>query len=275
MTMMRYLLPAALILSVTGCAGADERSEEVAVDESAKAAEGKFGDVTFRRLAPGVWLHSAYHTTQDFGTVVSNGLVVENGDSAILIDTAWDDAQTRSILGWARERLGRPILAAITTHAHSDKMGGMTALHEAGVRTFASRLSNGDAPGRGLTPATTSLDFDSGGWLAPASRKDAAPLGKLRVFYPGAGHTHDNIVVAIPAASIVFGGCLIRPPESTDMGNVADGDLPHWGIAAEAVGKAFPDAQVVVPSHGPPAGRELLALTSDLARKARAAQHPS
>jgi len=266
--MIRYLLPTALILSTTACAAADQPSEKIVASEAADAA-GEFGGVTFRRIAPGVWLHSAYHTTGSFGSVVSNGLVVENGDSAILIDTAWDDAQTRSILQWARERLRRPIAAAITTHAHSDKMGGMKVLHEAGVKTFAPRLSNADAPGRGLTPASTSLDFERDGWLTPASRKDAVPLGDLRVFYPGAGHTRDNIVVAIPGASIIFGGCLIRPPESTDMGNVADGNLSHWDAAAEAVGKAFPDARIVIPSHGPPAGRELLTLTADLARKAR------
>lgn len=264
--MLRHFLCGFLILATPACAPAKERA-----DTPAANANDELGGVIFRRIAPGVWLHSAYHT-MTAGPVVSNGLIIENGDTAVLVDTAWDDAQTRSILQWARERLHRPVTAAIATHAHADKMGGMKALRDAGVKTFAARLSNRDAPPRGLTPAEVSLDFDGEGWLTPASCKDAAALGRLRVFYPGAGHTRDNIVVAVPEASIVFGGCLIRPPGSTDMGNTADGDLSHWDAAAEAVGSAFPDARVVIPSHGPPSGRELLTLTADLARQRRAAK---
>lgn len=264
--MLRHFLLGLLILSAPACAPAEKRADTPAAD-----AGGELGGVTFRRIAPGVWLHSAYRTMAS-GPVVSNGLVVENGDTAVLVDTAWDDAQTRSILQWARERLRRPVTAAIATHAHADKMGGMKALRDAGVKTFAARLSNQDAPARGLIPAEVSLDFDNGGWLTTASREDAAVLGRLRVFYPGAGHTRDNIVVAVTDASIVFGGCLIRPPGSTDMGNTADGDLSHWDAAAEAVGSAFPDARTVIPSHGPPSGRELLTLTADLARRTRVAK---
>jgi glyoxylase-like metal-dependent hydrolase (beta-lactamase superfamily II) len=261
--MLRILLLGLLPLTAAACAPASPRAEWAAAD-----AAGELGGVTFRQLAPGVWLHSEYRAMAS-GPVVSNGLVVENGDSAVLVDTAWDDAQTLAILQWARDRLRRPVTAAIATHAHADKMGGMKALRDAGVETFAARRSNEDAPARGLTPAAVSLDFAAGGWLTPASARTAAPLGKLRVFYPGAGHTRDNIVVGVAGTAIVFGGCLIRPPGATDMGNTADGDLSHWAAAAAATAAAFPQARVVVPSHGPPAGRELFGLTARLARAAR------
>lgn len=262
-TLRRCLLGLA-VLAVASCTPAKQPAAVRTAD-----AAGEFGGVTFRSIAPGVWLHTEYHTLPDSGTVRSNGLVVESGKHSVLVDTAWDDAQTRAILDWARDKLRRPVSAAVVTHAHSDKMGGMVALREAGVATFASRLTNLDAPARGLTPAEVSLDFDSGGWLTPASAKSAAPLGPLRLYYPGAGHTRDNIVVGVPKTEILFGGCLIRPPDASSMGNTADGDLSHWDIAAQAAGAAFPDARRVVPSHGEVAGRELLELTARLARSAR------
>jgi glyoxylase-like metal-dependent hydrolase (beta-lactamase superfamily II) len=262
--MLRIFLVGLLSLAAASCAAASPRAGIAATD-----AAGEWDGVAFRRLAAGVWLHSEYRAVPGFGPVVSNGLIVEHGDGAILVDTAWDDAQTRAILQWARGRLRRPVTAAIVTHAHADKMGGMAALHAAGVTTFAARLTNADAPGRGLIPAQVPLDFDARGWLTPASARVAAPLAGLRVFYPGAGHTRDNIVVGIARDAILFGGCLIRPAGATDMGNTADGDLSHWAEAAAAAAAAFPAATIVVPSHGPPAGRELLGSTARLARAAQ------
>lgn len=269
------LLPL-LLLAVTACGSERPQPAETASPtQPASVAHEQVHElrgVTFRTIAPGVWLHSAYKTMPGWGEVISNGLVVEDGNRTVLVDTAWDDDQTRAILQWARETLGRPVVAAVFTHAHSDKMGGVAALHEAGVATFAARLSNEDAPKRKLLPAGTALDFAPDGWLTAASTKAAAALGPVRLFYPGPGHTRDNIVAGLPQAGILFGGCLIRPGDSTDMGNTADGDLSHWGTAAAAAGRAFPEARIVVPSHGPPAGRELLTLTATLADRAGGAR---
>ena len=64
---------------------------------------------------------------------------------------------------------------------------------------------------------------------------------------------------------MLFGGCLIRPGDATDMGNTADGDVDHWAQAVRNVAEAFPDAEIVIPSHGPKGGRDLLDHTIDLA----------
>lgn len=90
-----------------------------------------------------------------------------------------------------------------------------------------------------------------------ASRRIAGKIG-LKDFYPGPGHTRDNIVIYYAPAKVLFGGCLIRPGGATDLGNTADGDVANWADAAREVAAEFPDAEIVIPSHGPPGGRELL-----------------
>jgi len=50
------------------------------------------------------------------------------------------------------------------------------------------------------------------------------------------------------------------------MGNTDDADIAHWDDAVVAVEARYPDARIIVPSHGPPGGRELLRHTIDLAR---------
>ncbi|WP_230467380.1 subclass B1 metallo-beta-lactamase [Lujinxingia vulgaris] len=222
---------------------------------------GERAEVVFEELVPGVWLHLSHRRVEPWGDVPSYGLVVEREDGALLIDSAWTDAQTAEILAWTEDVLDSRVTDAVFTHAHADKMGGVGMLRERGVKTYAAYDSNQLAVERGLVPAEHAIAFGAEGEFR---------LGPAVVFDPGAGHTEDNIVVGLPEHGILFGGCLIRPAGATDAGNTADADLEHWDRAVEAVARRFEGLEVVVPSHGPPGGRELLALTIRLVRETRA-----
>jgi metallo-beta-lactamase class B len=215
--------------------------------------------VTLAPLADGVWLHTSSKDVPPWGSVLSHGLVVATPEGALVVDTTWDDASTETLLAEARRVAGARVRAVVATHAHDDKMGGMRAVRAAGIRSYAHAFSNADAPARGLAPASDVL-------FADGSRDFA--LAGVEVFHPGAGHTRDNLVVYVPSARVLFGGCLVRPGAATDLGNVADGDVAHWAEAVRAVAARFPDARIVVPSHGAAGGRELLAHTLALAEKA-------
>jgi glyoxylase-like metal-dependent hydrolase (beta-lactamase superfamily II) len=216
------------------------------------------GGVVFEQLADAVWMHTSYKELPGWGPVPSNGLVVVSGGEAVLVDTAWNDEQTGAILDWAAEELRSPIARAVFTHAHEDKMGGVAAVRARGVQTFAHPLSNAAAALHDLEPAEYTLSFDQDG-LA----ESPAPLV---VYYPGPGHTQDNIVVEVPGTKVLFGGCLIRPPESTSLGNTTDANIGNWDDAVINVKERFPNAEIVVPSHGRPGGRELFDLTVKLAK---------
>lgn len=221
-------------------------------------------DVRVTPLASNVWMHTSYEEIAPWGRIPTNGLVVVGTDAVVLVDTAWSDAQTAKVLAWARHTLGRPITHAVLTHAHRDKMGGVGALHDAGVETWAAPQTNLDALQRGLVPARKALAFD-------ASHVASLPAG-LVAFDPGPGHTRDNIVVA--HGDVLFGGCLIRPPGAKGLGNTADADVGHWDEAVRAVARRFARATIVVPSHGPPAGAELLTHTIELVERAQIRPSP-
>ena len=215
------------------------------------------------KIAEGVWIHKSYGMAGKWGKVLSQGLVVKNDGGVFLVDTAWNDADTEKLLKLIEAETDELPKAAIVTHAHADKMGGMGALHAHDIKTFAHAFSNEDAPARGLAPATTGLSLSEN--AADASLGDG-----LTILYPGAGHTRDNTVVYYAPAKVAFAGCLIRPGEAKDMGNTADGDVGHWAQAVRNVADAFPDAEIVIPSHGPMGGRELLDHTIELAEAAAA-----
>ena len=224
----------------------------------ARAAEPLTRANEYRQIAPTVWVHTTYKDLGDGVPFPSNGLLVQVSDELLLVDTAWSDAQTRKILEWAESTLGIPVTRAVVTHAHDDKMGGMEALDELEIETFASSQTNRAAAKRGLTPAQHEID------LAPSLQL----LEGVEAFYPGPGHTSDNIVVFVAQAKVLFAGCLVRPAEATTLGNTADADVDHWAEAVEQVAMRFPEAEVVVPSHGAWGDRSLLDHTIDLAEQA-------
>jgi metallo-beta-lactamase class B len=213
------------------------------------------GDLEVRPLADGVWLHVSTKELPGIGRYPSNGLVVLAPGGAILIDTPWTEDQTRLLLAWAEARQ-TPIRAAIVTHAHDDRMGGVGVLRAAGVPVTGLALTAARAPAAGLTPPDVLLD----GEVTPLRL-----LGEdLEVFYPGPAHAPDNVVVWLPRAGVLVGGCMVKPADATSLGNVADADVPGWRTAIAKVAARYPAARVVVPGHGAPGGAELLGHTAAL-----------
>jgi metallo-beta-lactamase class B len=227
---------------------------------------------SLEKIAEGVWIHKSYENFEPWGAILSQGLVLKTDAGVILVDTAWNDEDTERLLKLIELEIGASPSAAVVTHAHQDKMGGMNALHDAGIQTWAYELTNEDAPGRNLTPAQgwfgntfagEASDFQFDGVISGA-RIDSG----LMTFIPGPGHTRDNIVVYYAPAKIVFGGCLIRPGKSKNLGNTADADVANWADAVRSVAAEFPDAETIIPSHGPKGGRDLFDHTIALAEAA-------
>jgi len=230
-----------------------------AADKSEGAEQTALPEPSLEKIAENVWIHKSYEIIKPWGPILSQGLVVKTDAGLILVDTAWNDEDTERLLELIAKETGALPISAILTHAHRDKMGGMGALHEAGIETFAHKYTNEDAPKRGLTPAKTIVLENS----ALSAIDDG-----LTLFYPGAGHTRDNIVVYYAPANVLFGGCLIRPGNANSLGNTADADVTNWADAVRKVATQFPDADIIIPTHGPMGGRELLDHTIALAEAA-------
>lgn len=218
-------------------------------------------------IAENVWVHKSYKHIAPWGPILSQGMVVKTSAGVFLIDTAWHDADTEKLLDLIIEATGEKPGAAIITHAHDDKMGGVGALNAHGVKTVMHRWTHDDAPARNLETSALAASVTLFEDAAPGTVVPVAD-GELLIQYPGAGHTRDNIVVYHRPTNVLFGGCLIRHAIANSLGNIADGKVRAWAGSARTVAGAFPDAAIVIPSHGPVGGPELLAHTIALAEKA-------
>lgn len=228
-------------------------ARSVATDIAAgypSVAEIPPGEVRLREVRNGVWVHVA---TQDFnGTPFpSNGLIVRDGDGLLLIDTAWGGENTAALLAAIEAEIGRPVLRSLSTHFHDDRVGGVDTLRAAGVTTFATPLTRRLAEAEGSEVPDRDLDG-----LAEAGA--AVRFGPVEVFYPGAAHAPDNVVVYVPEARVLFGGCAVHEAARSTPGNLSHADLASWPAAIRRIQAEYPEAEVVVPGHGVPGGLELL-----------------
>jgi metallo-beta-lactamase class B len=254
----------ALLTALAACEAQEQRParpDPAPAEPSAARPVGEAPSPMLERLAERVWLHKSYKHVEPYGLVLSQGLVIASEGGAVLVDTAWTDEDTEIILDLVRLEIGETPVAAILTHAHEDKMGGVGALMARGIPSFAHPLANVDAALRGLLPAQ--------GAIPSHGNEERLLDGDIVVFFPGAAHTRDNLVVYFAPSRVLFGGCMIRPGDSRNLGNTADADIDNWASAARAVAERFPQADIVVPSHGAPGGRELIDVTVGLAERAR------
>lgn len=245
--MQRLLLLAPLLLSFCGTA---RNPQQIRIAENISAEQ----------LAPDIYLYTATSEIQGHGPVPSNGVVVVCKDEAILLDSPTDDVQTETLVGWISEKLHARVSVFIPNHWHSDCMGGLECLHAHGVRSYASLRTVQDAQREGKPipqhAFTDSLHLELNGTAVDCH-------------YLGGGHSDDNIVVWIPAAKLLFGGCMVKDAEATGIGNTSDAVMAEWPVTLTRILEKFPDARIVVPGHGRPGGPELLRRTRELVEESR------
>jgi glyoxylase-like metal-dependent hydrolase (beta-lactamase superfamily II) len=218
---------------------------------AAPAASTDLGrGASVRPLAPDVWLYVSERASDG---VASNSLVVSLPGGPLLVDPPWGDPQTDKVLDWVQRALGRPVAGAVSTHSHEDRTGGVAALRRRGIATGALQLTVELTRAAGKT--APDVLFASGAF---------SDTRGFEVFFPGAGHAPDTIVVWFPKQRVLFGGCLVKSEESTDLGFVGDADLAQWPAAIEAVRARYPEAHMVIPGHGPPGTVRALERTLEL-----------
>jgi metallo-beta-lactamase class B len=194
-------------------------------------------------LTDRVYVHTTFGIYQNTA-IPANGLIIRTDDGVVIVDTGWDTKEntenTRQLLRWIADSLRQPVRFCIVTHAHDDRVGGIGELRRAGVRAIS-------------TPSTAQKAVQAG-YDAPEgvlSNDTTFTIGKvpIRCYFPGAGHTSDNIVVWLPDQQILHGGCFVKSVAAFGLGNLADANTAEWANSVRRVQNQFGTARIVVPGH--------------------------
>lgn len=183
----------------------------------------------------------------------ANSLLVRSGKEIALIDAPWSDYQADLINRKSIELFGKPITKAVFTHFHNDRVGGANFLLNMGVKCYTSKATAELA-------ARDSVIITPGVFI-PMENFDV--MG-VELYYPGAGHTTDNIVAYLTNEKILFGGCFVKSLESMSLGNLADADVKAWAASAKNLKTKYGTAKIVIPGHGEAGGPELIDRTLQL-----------
>jgi glyoxylase-like metal-dependent hydrolase (beta-lactamase superfamily II) len=65
-------------------------------------------------------------------------LIIHSEAKILMVDTAWNDEQTKLILDWIEKKLKSRPLMTLITHYHEDRLGGIGEVHRRGIKTFSS-----------------------------------------------------------------------------------------------------------------------------------------
>ncbi|MFA6113063.1 MAG: MBL fold metallo-hydrolase [Sphingomonas sp.] len=200
--------------------------------------------VWVEKLAPAIWVTCFSFDTPDLGWVPCNGLIMGSGTGATIVDTGNTWKQGDLLVKAARRLTGEPVRQAIATHFHGDRTGGMAAMAEAGIPVLAH-------------PFTVGLAITYGERVPQPVKgleKGAVDFGSFELFYPGPGHTRDNITVWHKEARCLFGGCLLRATTDKQIGSRGDADMGNYLSTIDRLAKRYPGRKITVPGHGAIAG---------------------
>ena len=170
----------------------------------------------------------------------ANGLYLVTNAGVVMIDTPWDTTQFQPLLDAIKVRHNSNVVMCIATHSHDDRTGGLEFLKRKGVKTFTSRATDEISKARGNKRAAFLFDKDT-----------VFTVGNytFQTIYAGAGHTKDNIVIWFEEDRIIYGGCLIKSTEATNMGYTGDADLAAWPKTIRNIKQQCVRPRYVIPGH--------------------------
>jgi metallo-beta-lactamase class B len=211
-------------------------------------------DLVIIQIAENSFQHISYLQTNDFGNVPCNGLIVKNGNEAIVFDTPTSNETSEELIKWIKETLHCKINAIVPTHFHNDCLAGLQAFHENDIPSYAyfktielAKENDFILPTNSFTELLT----------LKVGNEDVI------VKYFGEGHTKDNVVGYFPSENVLFGGCLIKELDAS-KGYLGDATIAEWSRTVERIKKEYPNLKMVVPGHGEQGDSKLLDYTIQL-----------
>ena len=237
----RILLLSAIALSACGDPSSHNHGHETE-DNFLTQLQADY-PVTLSKVGDKTWVHTTNYTLPGQNPIPSNGLVYIDGDEVTLIDGAWGELATLSLIEKVKAETGLPVTKMIVTHHHADRTAGVDAAEYVGVEI----ITHPDTPALAARSGWPAPNTSVAALLNPGSR---TKVGTVEVAYPGPGHAVDNLVVYIPSEKILYGGCAVRGAGTKSLGNIRDADLETWPKSLQWTKSTYKDAVLVVPGHG-------------------------
>lgn len=174
----------------------------------------------------------------------ANGMYVVTSKGVVMLDCPWDSTQYQPLLDSIQAKHNKRVVMCLATHFHEDRTGAFDYYREKGIKTFATKET--DILCQRKKEKRAEITF-----LKNTTFRVGEKTGeyKFNTSFSGEGHTADNIVVWFPKYKILYGGCLIKSTEATDLGNLEDANVAAWKKTMKNLKKKYKKAKYVIPGH--------------------------
>ena len=128
----------------------------------------------------------------------------------------------------------------IATHFHEDRTGGLEYYKARGIKTYTTKQTDELSKEKGMKRAEFLIDRDT-----------SFAIGKytFQTYYPGQGHSPDNIVIWFDKQKILYGGCMIKSTEATDLGYWGDANVKEWSVSIGKIQQKFKQPKYIITGH--------------------------
>ncbi|MGZ3838623.1 MAG: BlaB/IND/MUS family subclass B1 metallo-beta-lactamase [Flavisolibacter sp.] len=220
------------------------------------------GGLKISPLTGDFYIYTTYHSYKG-SMVPANGMYLVTKDGAVILDTPWDTTQFQPLLDsiWARH--GKNVVCCISTHFHEDRTAGLEYYSQQGIKTFASRRTDELCKEHYQKRAACIFEKDTVFKVGEYS---------FQTYFPGQGHTADNIVVWFEKQRILYGGCLVKSMEDDSLGNLADANVKDYPATLEKVQKKCKNPAFIITGHGDWTNTNSLKHTLSMAQQLKRSQ---
>ena len=191
------------------------------------------------KLTNNIYIYTTYNIYNG-EKVPANGLYVTTNEGVILIETPWDKSQFQPLLDSIESKHHKKVIYSISTHSHADRTAGLDYYNFIGIKTYTSSLTDSISSITGENRAAFLFYNDTTFSLGNEN---------VKTYYIGKGHTADNIVIWFEQEKVLYGGCLIKSGDATDLGNINDASLEEWAKTINKIKSKFKAAKFIIPGH--------------------------
>jgi metallo-beta-lactamase class B len=214
--------------------------------------------LTITHLTGNFYIYTTYGDAGNGNMYPANGMYLVTNQGVVLMDTPWDTTQFQPLLDSIIARHHQKVVMSISTHFHADRTGGLTYYTQKGIQTYTSKMTD-DLSKAKHEPRAAHLIY----------RDTVFKVGQysFETFYPGKGHSPDNIVLWFGQEKVLYGGCFIKSVDTNSPGNLSDAHIDEWIISLQKVQAKYGKPNYIIPGHQDWTSKKALTHTLKILKK--------
>ncbi len=185
------------------------------------------------------YIYTTYNTYQD-SQVPANGMYLVTNNGVVMFDTPWDTTQFQPLLDSIKIKHNKSVVMCFATHWHSDRTEGLAYYKQQGIKTYTTLLTDELSKRNNKKRAEILMAKDTVFNVGQYS---------FETYYPGQGHTTDNIVIWFKKEKILYGGCLIKGVDNDDLGYLGDANVTAYASTLKKIQKKCSNPKFIIISH--------------------------